>query len=69
MLKIKAQVKSRKGAHEVNLQTNNNAFSIKIAPKATGYGSSVNGGELLLLALADECCCCCRDRGQQARLR
>lgn len=63
MLKIKAQVKSRKGAHEVNMETNSNAHSIKIAPKSTGYGSSVNGGELLLLALAT---CYCNDIYREA---
>jgi len=34
------------------LRNNERSHSLDIAPKAVGVGSSVNGGELLLLALA-----------------
>jgi len=40
------------------VQTDNDFKPITIEPKATGYGSSINGGELLLLALAT---CFCND--------
>lgn len=38
--------------HHITLSTNDNAHSITIPPKATGYGSRANGGESLLLPLA-----------------
>src|SRR5262245_21865634 len=66
MFTISAQVKSRKGYQEVNLETNGNARSISIAPGSTGYGSSVNGGELLFLALAT---CYCNDIYREAKKR
>ncbi|MEO8611865.1 MAG: OsmC family protein [Chloroflexota bacterium] len=66
MLKISAQVKSRKGDHEVNLETNGAIQSIEIVPKAGGYGSSVNGGELMFLALAT---CYCNDIYREAKKR
>ena len=66
MLKISAQVKSRKGFQEVNLETNDSAHSIAIAPGSSGFGSSVNGGELLFLALAT---CYCNDIYREAKKR
>lgn len=66
MLTISAQVKSRKGFQEVNLETNDSAHSIAIAPGSTGFGSSVNGGELLFLALAT---CYCNDIYREAKKR
>jgi uncharacterized OsmC-like protein len=66
MLRISAQVKSRRGDHEVALETNGNAHSIEITPKADGFGSSVNGGELLFLALAT---CYCNDVYREAKKR
>ena len=66
MFTISAQVKSRKGYQEVNLETNGNAHSIAIAPGSTGYGSSANGGELLFLALAT---CYCNDIYRDAKKR
>ena len=65
-MKISAQVKSSEGAHEVYLKTNNNAHSIDIPPKASGFGSSANGGELLFLALAT---CYCNDIYREATKR
>ncbi len=65
-MKISAQVKSSEGSHEVYLKTNNNAHSIDIAPKANGFGSSANGGELLFLALAT---CYCNDIYREAARR
>ena len=57
-MKISARVENSKDDHKVFLQTNENAHSIVIPPKPTGYGSSANGGELLFLALAS---CYCND--------
>lgn len=51
-MKISAKVQNRAGQHEVSLSTHDNVHSLTIAPKASGLGSSVNGGELLFLALA-----------------
>jgi len=50
----------------VTLQTNDNAHSIVIPPKTTGYGSSANGGELLFLAVAS---CYCNDIYREAAKR
>jgi uncharacterized OsmC-like protein len=50
----------------VTLQTNDNVHSIVIPSKATGYGSSANGGELLFLALAS---CYCNDIYREAAKR
>lgn len=49
---IKARVINYENNNEVVLQTNDNIHSIIIPPKANGFGSSVNGGELLFLSLA-----------------
>ncbi|MBI5670363.1 MAG: OsmC family protein [Chloroflexi bacterium] len=65
-MKISAQVKSSEGSHEVYLRTNDQAHSIDIPPKANGFGSSANGGELLFLALAT---CYCNDVYREAAKR
>ena len=65
-MKISAQVKSSEGSHELYLKTNENAHSIDIPPKASGFGSSANGGELLFLALAT---CYCNDIYREAAKR
>lgn len=51
-MKIKARVINYEKSNEVVLQTNDNIHSIIIQPKANGFGSSANGGELLFLSLA-----------------
>lgn len=65
-MKITAKVENSKDNHQVTLQTNDNVHSIVIPPKPTGYGSSANGGELLLLALAT---CYCNDIYREAAKR
>src|SRR6187401_990968 len=65
-MKIIARVENNKDNHQVILQTNDNVHSIVIPPKPTGYGSSVNGGELLFLALAT---CYCNDIYREAAKR
>ena len=65
-MKISAQVQNSRGEHRILLQTNDNAHSISIPPRASGYGSSANGGELLFLALAT---CYCNDIYREAARR
>jgi organic hydroperoxide reductase OsmC/OhrA len=65
-MKISAGVTNREGQHQVTLQTNENVQSIMIPPKVSGLGSSVNGGELLFLALAT---CYCNDLYREAGKR
>ena len=62
-MRINAGVSNREGEHQVTLRTNENIQSIVIPPKSTGFGSSVNGGELLFLALAT---CYCNDLYREA---
>jgi len=52
--------------HDVEVQTNGATKQISIAAKSTGYGSSINGGELLLLSLAT---CFCNDIYREAAKR
>jgi uncharacterized OsmC-like protein len=66
LMRITAKVENSKDNHQVTLQTNDNVHSIVIPPKSTGYGSSANGGELLLLALAS---CYCNDIYREAGKR
>jgi organic hydroperoxide reductase OsmC/OhrA len=49
--------------HHATLTTNGNAHSLTIPPRASGYGSSASGGELLFLALAT---CFCNDLYREA---
>lgn len=63
-MEISATVKNEMNVHSIMVQTNDNAQEVHIAPKATGFGSSVNGGELLMLALAT---CFCNDIYREAK--
>jgi len=62
-LKITAHIDNRAGEHHIALTTDDNVHSILIHPKPSGLGSSVNGGELLFLALAT---CYCNDIYREA---
>lgn len=66
MMEMSATIKSQFNQHEVVVQTNDSAKTVQIAPKPTGFGSSVNGGELLLLSLAT---CFCNDIYREAAKR
>lgn len=63
---MSATIKSSFNQHEVEVLTNGAAKQISIAAKVTGYGSSINGGELLLLSLAT---CFCNDIYREAAKR
>ena len=65
-MKISARVQNSQGQHTVSLRTDDNEHSLTIPPKATGFGSSANGGELLFLALAT---CYCNDIYREAAKR
>jgi organic hydroperoxide reductase OsmC/OhrA len=65
-MKITASVKSAYQKHDVQVETEGNGKSISITPKREGFGSSVNGGELLFLALAT---CFCNDLYREASKR
>ncbi|WP_431216482.1 OsmC family protein [Puia sp. P3] len=65
-MKISASVKSSFNQHETVVATNGAAKEMAIAVKPTGFGSSINGGELLLLSLAT---CFCNDIYREAAKR
>ncbi|MFD1142932.1 OsmC family protein [Larkinella insperata] len=65
-MKLSARIQSTLNQHDVVVQTNGAAKTVQIAPKPSGYGSAVNGGELLLLALAT---CFCNDIYREAAKR
>lgn len=65
-MKIFASITSEFNKHKVTVQTNEANKELDIAPKANGYGSAVNGGEFLMLALAT---CFCNDIYREAAKR
>jgi uncharacterized OsmC-like protein len=65
-MKISASIRNSSHQHATTVQTNDAEKQIKIAPKSTGFGSSVNGGELLMLSLAT---CFCNDIYREAAKR
>lgn len=65
-MKISAEVQNSKGQHQVIVRTNDKAQNLTIPSKSSGNGSSVNGGELLFLALAT---CYCNDLYREAAKR
>lgn len=65
-MKISASVNNRLNHHHVVVRTNEVSKEINIPSKQNGLGSSVNGGELLLLSLAT---CFCNDIYREAAKR
>lgn len=63
---ILAKVVNARHAHSAVVATDGKVQALAIAPKASGSGSSVNGGELLFLALAT---CYCNDLYREAAAR
>jgi organic hydroperoxide reductase OsmC/OhrA len=51
-MKIPARISNTISGHAAEVETDGRKQSIAIAPKNTGRGSSLNGGELLFAALA-----------------
>lgn len=62
-IQIGVEVTNQQNEHQVVLTTNGSAHSIGVAPKASGFGSSANGGEMLFAALAT---CYCNDIYREA---
>ncbi|GMA13678.1 OsmC family peroxiredoxin [Deinococcus metallilatus] len=65
-MNISARVENSAGRHQVTPRTGGNIQGISVPPKPVGFGSSVNGGELLFLALAT---CYCNDVYREAAKR
>ena len=62
-MKYSARVENSKDSHKVTLHAGESQHTIDIAPRETGSGSSISGGELLFLALAT---CYCNDLYREA---
>jgi organic hydroperoxide reductase OsmC/OhrA len=62
-MQITATVASSAGRHQVTVRTGGVSQSLLVAPKENGRGSSINGGEFLMLALAT---CYCNDLFREA---
>ena len=65
-MRISARVSNQHDRNMVDLQTGEHKHSLDIPAKANSRGSSVNGGELLFLALAT---CYCNDIYREAGKR
>jgi len=65
-MRIAARVQNRRGEHSVLVSTEGREKPLPISAKSEGIGSSVNGGELLFLALAT---CYCNDLYREAGKR
>ena len=65
-MKISTTIDSKFNQHKITVRTNETDSEIHIAPKSSGFGSSINGGELLLLSLAT---CFCNDIYREAAKR
>jgi organic hydroperoxide reductase OsmC/OhrA len=65
-MKIRATISNERDRNDVTLQTDGSVHSIHIPSKASGFGSSANGGELLFLSLA---ACYCNDIYREAGSR
>lgn len=62
-MEITASVRNAASRHEAVVATDGKEQSIALPAKASGLGSAVNGGELLVLALAT---CYCNDLYREA---
>lgn len=65
-MEISATIKNGFNSNEIVVATSNQSKTISIPSKQSGFGSSVNGGELLMLALA---VCYCNDVYREASKR
>ncbi len=62
-MRMTARVQNSKGQHHLEVSTGREPTAIAVAPKSSGFGSSVSGGEMLLAALAT---CYCNDLYREA---
>ena len=62
-MEISAVVRNTATQHDAVVATGGNARTLELPAKASGAGSAVNGGELLMLALAT---CYCNDLYREA---
>jgi organic hydroperoxide reductase OsmC/OhrA len=62
-MEISATVTSSSSTHEATVRTGTASQPLAVPAKATGRGSSINGGEFLMLALAT---CYCNDLYREA---
>ena len=51
-MRIRAHIRNSRGQHAALVGTGDTEKHLSIVPRESGFGSSVNGGELLFLALA-----------------
>ncbi|MEP2669543.1 MAG: OsmC family protein [Cyclobacteriaceae bacterium] len=65
-MKISTIIKNKFNKNEVIVTTNEQSKKIQIPSKESGYGSFLNGGELLLLSMA---VCYCNDIYREAAKR
>ena len=65
-MQISATIKSSFNQQVNIVQTNETVQELSISTKASGFGSTINGGELLLLSLAT---CFCNDIYREAAKR
>lgn len=62
-MKMTASIRNSLEKNDARVQTNGNSRILTIPSKPDGYGSAVNGGELLLLSIAT---CFCNDIYREA---
>ena len=65
-MQMTATLRNKFEKNDIRVQTNGNSRLLSIPSKTDGYGSAVNGGELLLLSIAT---CFCNDIYREAGLR
>jgi uncharacterized OsmC-like protein len=65
-MKMSATIRNRLEQNDIRVQTSGNSKIITVPSRPDGYGSSVSGGEFLLLALAT---CICNDIYREAGKR
>jgi len=66
VMKISASIRNEFQKHAVTVHTDGRQREVQIPSKEGGYGSSLNGGELLFLSLAT---CFCNDTYREAARR
>lgn len=63
MIHITSKIVNKKNFNEISVETNGKLQNISIKTKENGFGLSINGGEMLFLALAT---CYCNDIYREA---